>query len=215
MNTTAHRLVTELMILMNWCAARFFKTNDIPAIFRSQPDPISQEARELDEQDALFPLKAVRFLRPSRVGNSPEPHILLGLDVYAQITSPIRRYLDLVLQRQLSSYLDGNGFYYTIDELESTFRYVEFGLREKKMVEKSREKYWVFKHLRNLQGEDIDGIISSVTGSGASVYLPDYLMEVPISLNSETILNEGDQLTLTVVKADPLRRQVFLHPKIG
>jgi exoribonuclease-2 len=215
MNTTAHRLVTELMILMNWCAARFFKTNDIPAIFRSQPDPISQEARELDEQDALFPLKAVRFLRPSRVGNSPEPHILLGLDVYAQITSPIRRYLDLVLQRQLSSYLDGNGFYYTIDELESTFRYVEFGLREKKMVEKSREKYWVFKNLRNLQGEDIDGIISSVTGSGASVYLPDYLMEVPISLNSETILNEGDQLTLTVVKADPLRRQVFLHPKIG
>ncbi len=215
MNTTAHRLVTEFMILANWYAARFFKMNDIPAIFRSQPDPISQQARELDEEDALFPLKAVRFLRPSRVGSSPEPHMLLGLDVYVQITSPIRRYLDLVLQRQLSNYLDGNGLYYTTEELESTFRYVEFGLREKKMVEKSREKYWVFKHLRSLEGEDIDGIISSVTGSGASVYLPDYLMEVPISLNSETVLNEGEQLKLTVVKADPLRRQVFLHPKIG
>ena len=149
------------------------------------------------------------------MGNSPEPHMLLGLDVYVQITSPIRRYLDLVLQRQLSSYLDGNGLYYTTEELESTFRYIEFGLREKKMVEKSREKYWVVKHLRNLQGEDINGIISSVTGSGASVYLTDYLMEVPISLNSETILSEGERLKLTVVKADPLRRQVFLHPKVG
>jgi exoribonuclease-2 len=215
MNTTAHRLVTELMILMNWCAARLFKTNDIPAIFRSQPDPISQQARELDEEDALFPLKAVRFLRPSRMGNSPEPHMLLGLDVYVQITSPIRRYLDLVLQRQLSSYLDGNGLYYTIEELESTFQYVDFGLREKKMVQKSREKYWVFKHLTNLQGEDIDGIISSVTSSGASVYLPDYLMEVPISLNSEMVLNEGEQLKLTIVKANPIRKQIYLLPKIG
>jgi exoribonuclease-2 len=214
MNTTAHRLVTELMILMNWCAARFFKTNDIPAIFRSQPDPISPQARELDEENPLFPLKAVRFLRPSRMGNSPEPHVLLGLDVYVQITSPIRRYLDLVLQRQLSSYLDGNGLYYTVEELESTFQYVEFGLREKKMVQKSREKYWVFKHLRNLQGEDINGILSSLTYSGASVYLPDYLLEVPISLNSETVLSDGEQLTLTVVKADPIRKQVFLHPKI-
>ena len=215
MNTTAHRVVTEFMILMNWLAGRFFKANDIPAIFRSQPDPISQEARELDEEDPLFPLRAVRFLRPSRIGNSPEPHRLLGLDVYVQVTSPIRRYLDLVLQRQLLSYLDGSGLYYTIEELESIFHYVEFGLREKKMVEKSREKYWVFKHLRNLEGEVISGIISSVTGSGASVYLPEYLMEVPISLTSERILNEGEQLKLTVVKADPIRKQVSLHPKIG
>ncbi len=215
MNTTAHRVVTEFMILMNWLAARFFKINDIPAIFRSQPDPISKEARELDEEDPLFPLRAVRFLRPSRIGNSPEPHMLLGLDVYLQITSPIRRYLDLVLQRQLCSFLDGSGLYYTIEELESIFHYVDFGLREKKMVEKSREKYWVFKHIRNLQGEDIRGIISSLTGSGASVYLPDYLLEVPISLNSETVLNEGEQLKLTVVKADPIRKQVYLLPKTG
>lgn len=215
MNTTAHRVVTEFMILMNWLAARFFKINDIPAIFRSQPDPISKEARELDEDDPLFPLRAVRFLRPSRIGNSPEPHMLLGLDVYVQITSPIRRYLDLVLQRQLCSFLDGSGLYYTIEELESIFHYVEFGLREKKMVEKSREKYWVFKHIRNLQGEDIKGIISSLTGSGASVYLPDYLLEVPISLNSEAVLNDGEQLKLTVVKADPVRKQVYLLPKIG
>ncbi|MGB7293831.1 MAG: ribonuclease catalytic domain-containing protein [Thermodesulfobacteriota bacterium] len=215
MNTTAHRVVTEFMILMNWLAARFFKINDIPAIFRSQPDPISKEARELDEEDPLFPLRAVRFLRPSRIGNSPEPHMLLGLDVYVQITSPIRRYLDLVSQRQLCSFLDGSGLYYTIEELESIFHYVEFGLREKKIVEKSREKYWVFKHIRNLQGEDIKGIISSLTGSGASVYLPDYLLEVPISLNSETVLNEGEQLKLTVVKADPIRKQVYLLPKTG
>jgi exoribonuclease II len=215
MNTTAHRVVTEFMILMNWFGARFFKINDIPAIFRSQPDPISKEARELDEEDPLFPLRAVKFLRSSRIGNSPEPHMLLGLDVYVQITSPIRRYLDLVLQRQLSSYLDGNGLYYTLEELESIFHYVEFGLRDKKMVEKSREKYWVFKQLRDLQGGDITGIISSVTVSGASVYLPDYLMEVPISLNSEAVLNEGEQLKLTVVKADPRRKQVFLHPKIA
>ena len=141
--------------------------------------------------------------------------MLLGLDVYVQITSPIRRYLDLVLQRQLCSFLDGSGLYYTIEELESIFHFVEFGVREKKMVEKSREKYWVFKHMRNLQGQDINGIISSVTDSGASVYLPDYLLEVPISLNPDMVLNDGEQLKLTVVKADPIRKKIHLFPKIG
>lgn len=213
MNTTAHRVVTEFMILMNWITGRFFKLNEIPSIFRSQPEPISEEARDLDEEDPLFPVKAVRFLRSSRIGTASEPHLLLGLDVYVQITSPIRRYLDLVLQRQLSSYLDGGGFSYTADELERIFQFVELGLREKKMVENSRERYWVYKHIRSLQGGDIKGIISSVTGSGASVYLPDYLLEVPISLGSEIVLTEGEPLTLTVVKADPIRKQLFLLPK--
>jgi len=212
MNTISHIVVSEFMILMNWLSARFFKEKRLPAIFRSQPEPISEEARALNERDPLFPIKAVRFLKPSRVGLSPEPHLSLGLDAYVQVTSPIRRYFDLVLQRQMLGELEGEGVSYTEEDIERLYVQIEVGVREKKIIEKSRERYWLFKYLKGLEGKPIRGIVSSIRERGASVYLPDYLLEIPISLTSELVLAEGEEIALTVESVDPLRRRIVLIP---
>jgi Exoribonuclease R len=73
MNTISHIVVAEFMILMNWLAGRFLQENRIPGIFRSQLEPVPEDASDLDEGDPLFPLKVVKFLRPSRVDLSPTP----------------------------------------------------------------------------------------------------------------------------------------------
>jgi exoribonuclease-2 len=213
MNTTPYILVSEFMILMNSLSGRLFKEKGIPAIFRSQSEPISEEARALDENDPLFPLKAVRFLKPARIGLSPEPHLSLGLDVYVQITSPIRRYLDLVLQRQMLGELEGRGAYYTEEELERLYLQIESGIREKKMIQRVRERYWLLKYLKDLQGKEISGIVSSVSERLAHVYLPDYLLEVPVPLTSEMVIKEGDKISLTIQHVDPLRRKIVLIPQ--
>jgi exoribonuclease-2 len=213
MNTNAHVIVSEFMILMNWLSGRFFKEKGIPAIFRSQSEPVSDDAMLLDENDPLFPLKAIRFLKPARVGLTSEPHIPLGLDVYVQITSPIRRYLDLVLQRQILGELEGHGAPYTDEELERLYPQIEVGLREKKMIERARERYWLLKHLKWLEGKDITGIVSSLRDTSMSVYLMDYLLEVPVPYSSEMVLKEGDTINLTVEHVDPLRRKVVLIPR--
>ncbi|MDA2920863.1 ribonuclease catalytic domain-containing protein [Desulfobacterota bacterium AH_259_B03_O07] len=212
MNTVPHIVVTEFMILMNCMAGKLLRENAIPSLYRSQPETISDEAWKLDHKNPLFPIMAVKYLKPSRIGLSPEPHLALGLDVYVQITSPIRRYLDLVLQRQLLSYLDGYGFLYTEDELESIYHLVEMGIREKKIVEKSREKYWVIKQLKSHTDEGINGVISYLTDSSASVYLPDYLLEVQVPKSSEMTMNVGDIINLKVQQADPLRKKIVLIP---
>ena len=213
MNTTPHIVVAEFMILMNWITGRFLRERGIPSIYRSQPERIDEDAWMLDEKDDLYPLKAVKYLRPSRIGTSPEPHCLLGLDIYTQITSPIRRYLDLVLQRQVLGFINGHGFTYTEDELEGLFPIVEAGIQEKKMVEKIREKYWLYRYLRSIQGSEIKGIVSSVSTTNISVYLPDYLIEVPVSISANTKMNEGDVINLRIERVDPLRRKINLIPQ--
>jgi exoribonuclease-2 len=212
MNTIAHIVVSEFMILMNWLSARFFKERRLPAIFRAQPEQISEEARALDERDPLFPIKAVKFFKPSRVGVSSEPHFSLGLDGYVQITSPIRRYFDLVLQRQMLGELEGEGASFTEEDIERLYMQIEVGIREKKMIERSRERYWLLKYLKDFEGKQVTGVVSSLRDRGASVYLPDYLLEVPISLSSEAVIIEGEKISLTVENVDPLRRRIVLLP---
>lgn len=213
MNTIAHLVVSEFMILMNWLAAKFFKENKIPAIFRSQTEPVHEEARLLDRSDPLYPLKAVKFLRPSKVGLEPEPHCLLGLDFYVQVTSPIRRYLDLILQRQILGHLRKHGYYYTEDELESLYPRVDVGVRDKKYIEKARERYWIFKYLKNNEGKEIKGVVSSSDEKKNSIYLPDYLFEVQIPKISEVNPSPGDTVILVIKEVDPLRQKICLVPK--
>ncbi len=212
MNTDAHLVVSEFMILMNWLSGRFFKEKGIPGIFRSQLEPVSEDARLLDENDPLFPLRAIKYLKPSRIGLSSEPHFSLGVDAYVQITSPIRRYLDLVLQRQIIGELDGQGAAYTEEDLERVYPQVEVGIREKKMVERARERYWLLKHLKGLEGKKITGIVSFLRETSMSIYLTDYLLELPVPYTSEMDLKEGDTVNLIVEHVDPLRRKVVLIP---
>lgn len=214
MNSVAHKTNAEFMILMNRMAGKFLKDNRVPGIFRSQPVAISEDARSHDENDPLYAIHVVKYLRAPRVGLDPGPHLSLGIDVYAQATSPIRRYADLLIQRQIVSELQKEDHCYTEDELENLYPRIEIGIRDKKMVEKNRERYWVYKHLQKLQGKEIHGIITSINGARANVYLPDYLFEVPVSLSSKVNLEESRDIKLLVQKVDPLRRKLTLTPKI-
>jgi len=214
MNTVAHRVIAEFMILMNTLAGKFLKDNNVPGIFRSQPEPISDDARSHDETDPLFALHVVKYLRAPRVGLDPAPHMSLGIEVYAQATSPIRRYPDLIIQRQIVSTLENNEPAYTEDELENLYPKIEIGIRDKKMVERNREKYWVYKHLKSLEGSEIEGIISSLSNSRANVYLTDYLFEIPVTVGSALNLEESKTIKLVVRQVDPLRRKLTLAPKL-
>ena len=214
MNTVAHRVIAEFMILMNRMAGKFLKDNHIPGIFRSQPEPISKDAWSHDENDPLFALHVVKYLRAPRVGLDPAPHMSLGIDVYAQATSPIRRYTDLIIQRQIVSKLIDGEPIYTEDELENLYPKIEMGVRDKKMVERNREKYWLYKHLRSLQGKEIPGVISSLNDSRAMVYLTDYLFEAPVFLGSRYNIDESRNINVVVQDVDPLRRKLLLAPKL-
>ena len=94
------RLVAEIMILANWLMARFLAQKGLAAVFRSQPDP-RERLYSRDEGTLYQNHMQRRLLNRFVLGSRPEAHSGLGLDAYVTATSPIRKFSDLVTQRQI------------------------------------------------------------------------------------------------------------------
>ncbi|NIX15075.1 MAG: RNB domain-containing ribonuclease [Candidatus Dadabacteria bacterium] len=208
MTTDSHNVIAEFMILLNNLAAKYFAENKIPAVFRSQIDSTSDEIKNLDRESEIFPVEVLKFLRPTKISTYAEPHKFLGIDAYVQISSPIRRYLDLVLQRQLASCLNGTGPMYSNSALEKIYARTEMAVKEKRTIEKSRERYWVLKYLLDNKITEVTGFISSVRDRRVNVYIPDYLIDLPLAPSADSQLEVGNSVKINITKVDLHRRKI-------
>ncbi len=116
-DSASQRIVSELMILANRVAAEYLHRNGLPALYRSQkaPDPAIEPRAEWKPHHLY---EARRSFSRSAQGFEPSYHSGLGLNHYVQSTSPIRRYRDLVLQRQMKHHLLTGEALYSLEELE-------------------------------------------------------------------------------------------------
>lgn len=212
MDSPAHKVVSECMILMNRLSGDFFSKNAIPALFRSQSRDIEPEAKELDPEDVLFPVKVIKHLKPSFVTSTPEIHKSLGVACYVQSTSPIRRYLDLVMQRQLISWLEEQKICYSESELEDTNTRVSLATREIKNAQRGRHRYWLIRYLLEKDIKGATGYVSSRGYNGFNVYIPEFLVELPLSNAGGRVFDIGSELSLSIWGVDPLRRRIRVSP---
>ena len=101
-------LVSELMIQANRLFAHFLEERKIPAFFRIQPAPLERITLG-NEYDPVTSYRAKKALARSDLNTEPGPHSTLGLAAYTTATSPLRRYTDLIVQRQLKEVLKSDG----------------------------------------------------------------------------------------------------------
>ncbi len=105
--SASRHLVAEMMILAGEITGRYGKENVLPLPFRGQPQPELPPEEEL----MLLPAGPVRYcalrrcMPRSEMSINPVRHASLGLDTYVQVTSPIRRYTDLLTHFQLKAHL--------------------------------------------------------------------------------------------------------------
>ena len=100
--TQAHKLVSEAMILMGNVTSNYLINNKIPAPYRSQK--INCDYKNILERNLNSPVKYIilkQFIGKSTISIRHDIHETLGLNSYVQSTSPLRRYLDLIVQRQI------------------------------------------------------------------------------------------------------------------
>ena len=100
--TEAHQLISEAMILMGFVISDYLSKRNIAAPFRSQK--INCDANNILERNSYSLVKysiLKQYIGKSYISSKPGKHETLGLDSYVQATSPLRRYLDLIVQRQL------------------------------------------------------------------------------------------------------------------
>ncbi len=134
----SHQLIEECMVAANEAVATELWTRGIKILARLHEPPDEEKLEELQANLAILgfhpgnlsdPKNLAKFLKDTqshplryhahtmvlrsmkRACYSAEKigHFGLAKDFYAHFTSPIRRYPDLVLHRQLADYLDGKG----------------------------------------------------------------------------------------------------------
>ena len=102
--TESAEVVREAMVLAGEGAARFAFKNNIPFPF------VSQEAPDIPKElpaGYAGQLRLRKCMRKRTVSLTPSQHAGLGLGMYSQVTSPLRRYGDLIGHEQLRAFLCG------------------------------------------------------------------------------------------------------------
>jgi exoribonuclease R len=81
-------------------------------------------------------------------------------------------------------------------------------VKEKRFIEKSRERYWILKYLSDNKICELQGIISSVRDKRVTVYIPEYLLDLPMALSSDSQLEVGNKAKIFINKIDLNRRKI-------
>jgi exoribonuclease-2 len=214
-DTPSHRLVSELMILFNETTALYFREHGVPAIFKTQP-AANTPPEYPPETDPLYFPRIIRLLRASIAGLDPAPHAFLGVEAYCQATSPIRRYADLIHQRQMVASLRGEPLPYDKEALLRIYPHLDSRGSEIRGLERRRRRYWVLKKLKSLRGQRLRGIVSQIRPGGRPVvFLPELLLDTPVMLPSYLDYEPGDAIYLSPRKVDPIRGGVWATPGGG
>ena len=205
--TPARSLVAEAMVLANWLSARFLAEQGIPAIFRGQPAP--REAINREEPKGLLELYRDRR-RLSRVvmDLAPQPHWGLGLEHYTLATSPIRRYLDLVIHRQLLAYLCGAPPPYTPEDLEQILTVIEPAMRRAGFLKTRRLRYWLLKYLSGQIGQKKEALVLESLPHRYRLLLPDIHLEVFLPAAATMKLSPGDLVLVRLDRVNPREDQI-------
>lgn len=204
-------LVSELMILANWLMAKFLAENGMPAIFRSQPEPRERLYRG-DEGTLFQNWMQRRFLSRFVLDHKPGKHSGLGLDAYVTSTSPIRKYFDLINQRQLRAIL-GLEQPYNSEEIDQLIQMLQVPMSNVGKIQYGRHRFWLLKYLEQHIGRKEEAIVLNKRRNNYQILLTEYMIECDLPLSSGLELKPEDliQVTIQNVKA----RKDLLQVAIG
>jgi len=190
-SSPSRELVAEMMVLCNHAGARFAAEKRIPLVYRVQPiaggDPAGQ--------------------RP-HLSLHPEFHAGIGLACYAQTSSPIRRYMDLVLQRQLIAALACEGHHpYEAEELLRLLANAEAAETEGRELERRAKRYWTLRYLEKYAiGHPLEAI---VLRDGTSAELDLYAIRG--GLNGAPNIASQARVMVQIARVEPIRGWLTLE----
>ena len=189
-------MVSESMILANWLTGRFFRDQGQPTIYRAQMEP---RGRLIDDNGGTLYQNWMQRRLLSRViiGLEPEGHAGLGLDVYVTITSPLRKYLDLAIQRQLKG-LMGLEPLYSEEELRLIIQAVEQPMSYITVLQQERLRYWILRYLEGQRGQKEDALVLERRRHRYVVLLTKYMIECSLPLNCGADLKPEDAIMVTI-----------------
>jgi len=179
-------IVLEGMLMAGEAAARYALEHDIPFPFTTQDPPDTDERPQDGDMAGMFELR--RWLKPSAYTGVPALHAGLGLEVYAQVTSPLRRYLDLVAHQQLRAHLRGEDLLEATALLERVGSAAAVG-RDVRRAERLARRHWTLVYLTQQPDWRGQGVVVDKHDRRAVLLIPELDLEVRLHMRGNVALN--------------------------
>lgn len=217
-SSVSRQLVAEMMILAGEIAGKYAQKHNLPLPFRGQPQPELPPEEEL----LLLPAGPVRYcavrrcMPRSEMGINPMRHASLGLDSYIQVTSPIRRYTDLLAHFQLKAHLRGEELPFSAEALQEILYGVGNSAYEATQVERQTNRYWGLEYLRRNADQTWQAIVLRWLREEENlgiILLEDLGLELPHRFERNVYL--GDRVSMKVSLVDPHRDEIRFQEAVS
>ncbi len=195
----SQKIVSEFMILANSLAALFMKEKGIPAIYRGQAEP-RDKIPPINKFDPLQAYRLRRIMNRVEMSTRPLRHAGLGVEAYLTLTSPIRRFYDLLVEKQILEFLRG-GRISSKEELEEIAAKVGPTISRAGLVEELTEEYWVMRFLEKKIGSTTTAVVLDRFPNRYLVHLTEYLLEIDMAVTPGRDFVPGDEILIRIEKA--------------
>ena len=211
----SRNLVREAMLMTGEAVAHYAQQHDIAVPYSTQE---TAEPIDLPADATLAQMFAARRnMRSSQQRTQPGRHAGLGLEMYTQSTSPLRRYLDLVVHQQLRAHLraQSGSSEPTLDEGAITERIgvVSATYGSLRRAERRSNAHWTLVYLQrylDIHGEPWQGEGIIVEGRGARhvVIVPELGLETEIYAKGTLELDERVSLQFESINLPELEARL-------
>ncbi|MBK2092819.1 ribonuclease catalytic domain-containing protein [Francisella philomiragia] len=200
-------LVRDTMLMAGVAIGQFCKENNICVPFSTQPEH-DLEQDDLESIDSIADMFATRKkLQRGKYSTEPDVHAGMGLDSYVQVTSPLRRYLDLLVHYQLRNFLE-NKQMIGIEDVDNIIAQVDIPIKSNRQTERFSNSHWKLVYLmQNPNLEFQAAVIEKLDKGRLMVSIADLAMTKKLAVSGKYDLN--DQIKLQNTSVNLVTQEAF------
>ncbi len=226
--TRSARMVQEFMILAGEAAARWAYEQKLPFPFASQDPPVSASLAGCGQgpsQSLAENYGRRRVMKAAIISTSCAAHAGLGLSFYSQVTSPLRRYQDLLAHYQIHAMLaKERGARHSRSATDAAVPLDSETLNARlycssqqaaknRQAERDSRAHWTLVHLSRHKDWRGPGLVLDASSENGQIFIPEFGHEVQMRLPRGTKPDETVMLALRRASIPELSASFDIVPK--
>ena len=211
LKSESREMISEFMVLAGRVVAKFSIENNIsmPYLLQDSGKFSDEIIENINNLSLSKTFEAAKGFNRSKLSVKPSLHAGLGLNEYLRVTSPMRRYLDLLVQQQLVRFISNLTLLNESEIKERIKVNNSSSSKINKAIRQSVEHFrcLYFKQNRNWKG---DGVVVEKSGKKVLLMIPELAMITQIKPKTEVELE--DKIKLKVSSINLFERSIDFKP---
>lgn len=203
----AQLMVSEFMILANSTIGNWAQEKNVPLLYRTQDITLPGDAAGIwsTPEDSY---RVVRLMAPTCLELSPKRHATLAVTAYSPITSPLRRYPDLLNMAQVLSYILDDEPVLDAERLTRMIPLINARNEAAARIQRYRPRYWKLVYFSQHKHDYFSGVAVD-DGTLVTIALPEEQMylRAPQKLFGDKIY-PGQRFQIRLNKINPLLNEI-------